>query len=319
MDKKLLKVFVGFLAIFLLLFGCEDKLDRVTMIKTLEPDSLTFRSAYLRGEFVDVSDYVSGYGFTISGDTSLHFYISGKPKQGVFGMKIEPLTANKTYHYYAYASEPSGSISGESISFPIEPDRPGEIITDANGNTYNTVWIGGRQWMKENLKTTKYRNGTNIPHVTDNGAWEGLSTPAYCWYNNDIANKPTYGALYNWYTVNTGNLCPTGWHVPTDVEWTTLTNYAGGASTAGTKLKATSGWNNNGNGTDHFGFSALPGGYRIDNGTFLSVGYFGLWLSSKQRNASSAYFWYMYYISGSVIPSIYSKRFGFSVRCVRDN
>ena len=99
--------------------------------------------------------------------------------------------------------------------------------------------------MAENLKTTKYRDGTSIPLVTENTAWLNLTTPGYCWYNNDAAHyKSTYGALYNWYVLNAGsngwkNVCPTGWHVPTDAEWTTLTTYLGGESIAGGKLKET--------------------------------------------------------------------------------
>jgi len=99
--------------------------------------------------------------------------------------------------------------------------------TDGDNNNYPVVKIGTQTWMAENLKTTKYSDGNVIPNVTD-GTWSTLTTPAYCWYNNDATNKPTYGALYNWYTVNTGKLCPTGWYMPADAEWTTLTTYVGG-------------------------------------------------------------------------------------------
>ena len=99
-------------------------------------------------------------------------------------------------------------------------------ITDKDGNVYTSVTIGTQVWMKENLKTTKYNDGTAIPLVTDGAAWESLTTPGYCWYNNDAATyKATYGALYNRYTANSGKLCPAGWHVPADSEWTTLTDY----------------------------------------------------------------------------------------------
>ena len=103
--------------------------------------------------------------------------------------------------------------------------QPG-IVKDVDGNLYTTIKIGTQVWMSENLKTTKYKDGTAIPLVTDNTAWSNLTAPGYCWYNNDAATyKSTYGALYNWYTVNTGNLCPAGWHEPTDAEWTTMENY----------------------------------------------------------------------------------------------
>src|SRR5674476_633708 len=116
-------------------------------------------------------------------------------------------------------------------------------VTDIEGNVYHTVKIGTQTWMVENLKTTKYKDGTAIPLVTDNKVWINLPTPAYCWYDNDATTyKNTYGALYNWYAVNTGKLAPTGWHIPTDAEWTTLQNYVGGELVAGDKMKATTLW-----------------------------------------------------------------------------
>jgi uncharacterized protein (TIGR02145 family) len=143
------------------------------------------------------------------------------------------------------------------------------VIKDGDGNTYTSVTIGTQVWLVENLKTTKFNNGADIPLVTGNSDWESLSSPGYCWYENDISKKTPYGALYNWYAANNGKLCPKGWHVPTDAEWTALTDYVGGASIAGLKLKATSGWNSGGNGHDNYGFSALPGGYRSGyNGSF---------------------------------------------------
>ena len=102
-------------------------------------------------------------------------------------------------------------------------------VTDVDGNTYKTVIIGTQVWMAENLKTTKYNDGIQIPLVTDPITWINLKSAAYCWYNNDLAtNKNIYGAIYNWLVVNTGKLCPIGWHVPSDTEWTTLTTFLGG-------------------------------------------------------------------------------------------
>ncbi len=110
--------------------------------------------------------------------------------------------------------------------------------TDKNNNNYTVVKIGNQTWMAENLKTTRFNDGTPIPLVSDNTTWSTLSTPGYCWYNNDSVNfKDFGGALYNWYAVNTAKLAPPGWHVPTDAEWTTLTNYVGGLDVAGGKLK----------------------------------------------------------------------------------
>jgi uncharacterized protein (TIGR02145 family) len=240
---------------------------------------------------------------------------------GSFMSNLTNLQPGMVYYVRAYATNSAGTSYGEQRTFSTAnmPDGPGSIITDADGNTYNTVWINNRQWMKENLKTTKYRDGSDIPNVSDNGVWDYLSTPAYCWYNNDIANKPIYGALYNWFVVDTKNLCPTGWHVSTDAEWTALSDYLGGAAIAGTKLRATSGWDNNGNGTDNYGFSALPGGSRDGSGAFSGVGNTGYWWSSTQYDALSAWNRYIQGDYGGVLRFNYSRVFGFSVRCVRNN
>ena len=116
-------------------------------------------------------------------------------------------------------------------------EKEPEIVTNIEGNVYKTVTIGSQVWMSENLKTTKLNDGTDIPSVTSNTEWAELSTPGYCYYDNSWSNALIYGALYNWHTVNTGKLCPTGWHVPTDEEWTTLITYLGGDTLVGGKLK----------------------------------------------------------------------------------
>ncbi|MEY1639586.1 FISUMP domain-containing protein [Tenuifilum osseticum] len=240
---------------------------------------------------------------------------------GNFSSNLTNLQPGTVYYVRAYTTNSYGTQYGNQVSFTTPVDGPGGTITDADGNTYNTIWINGRQWMKENLKTTRYNDGTAIPLVTDKTAWAALSTPAYCWYNNDQTTYGnTYGALYNWYTVNTGNLCPTGWHVPTDAEWTTLLDYVGGDSIAGTKLKATSGWYVNygmGNGTDNFGFSALPGGVRT-GGYFSSEGLDGHWWTSTEEDVSNALGWKMIWDLERVLSSTAYKEMGFSVRCIKD-
>ena len=167
------------------------------------------------------------------------------------------------YYVRAYATNSEGTGYGQQESFTTTiVDMPGDGVTDIDGNVYTTVIINGHEWMAGNLMTTKYNDGTEIPLEAEGSVWLYLTTPAYCWYDNDQATYGnTYGALYNWYAVNTGKLCPTGWHVSTDAEWTALTDYVGGYSIAGTRLKATSGWDNSGNRTDDYGFSALPGAF----------------------------------------------------------
>jgi uncharacterized protein (TIGR02145 family) len=194
-------------------------------------------------------------------------------------------------------------------------------VTDIDGYLYHTVTIGTQVWMVENLKTTKYRDGTSIPKVTENNAWGNLTTGAYCDYNNTPSNSATYGKLYNWYAVNTGKLCPTGWHVATDAEWTTLTTFLGGESIAGDKLKETgiTHWNSPNTGaTNETGFTALPGGYRLYDGPFYSIGYYGYWWSATEDNATHAWSRNMSYNSSDVDRNANNKELGFSVRCVRD-
>jgi uncharacterized protein (TIGR02145 family) len=204
---------------------------------------------------------------------------------------------------------------------------PAPTVTDIDGNVYHTVTIGSQVWMVENLKTTRYSNGVLIPLVLAPADWVVLATPGYCWYNNDATNKNPYGALYNWYAVASGILAPVGWHVPSDAEWTKLTDFLGGESGAGGKLKstgtieaATGLWfDPNRDATNSTGFSALPGGYRfIADGSFKALGVNGFWWSSTPFDASNSWYRFMGYISSDVGKTSYNNTFGFSVRCVKD-
>jgi uncharacterized protein (TIGR02145 family) len=194
-------------------------------------------------------------------------------------------------------------------------------VTDIDGNVYHTVTIGTQVWMVENLKTTRYNDGTAIPLVTDSTEWNNLTTPGYCWYNDDaVTYKSTYGALYNWYAVSTGKLSPAGWHVPTDTDWTMLTTYLGGPAVAGGKLKEsglTHWMTPNTGATNSSGFTALPGGYRYDHDTFY-IGYYGYWWSSTEYNAADAWFRMLHCSIVEVNRLSNNKSAGFSVRCVRD-
>lgn len=198
----------------------------------------------------------------------------------------------------------------------------GNGATDADGNTYQSVIIGTQEWMVENLRTTKYSDGTAIPNVTDDTQWNSLITGGWCHYDNDNQYDTIYGKLYNWYAVETGKLCPTGWHVPTDAEWTVLTDYLGANGHSGTEgraLKATSVWDNNGNGTDDYGWLGLPGGSRNDcDGLFDKVGNVGSWWSSSQNSTSYGRYRYVDDNSDYVSSSNNCKENGYSVRCLRD-
>ena len=194
-------------------------------------------------------------------------------------------------------------------------------IKDGNGNVYTSVKIGAQIWLADNLKATKYTDGTAIPLVTDGGAWAALTTPAYCWYNNDEnANKNTYGALYNWFAVNTGKLSPVGWHVQTNEEWGLLTTYLGGDNIPG-KLKeaGTAHWASPNTGaTNESGFTAMPGGQRSEEGVFDFALWNGLWWTSSEVSAQKSFGIWIATDLTQVYSSMEDKRQGYSVRCLKD-
>jgi uncharacterized protein (TIGR02145 family) len=207
-----------------------------------------------------------------------------------------------------------------------KPDATADRVTDIDGNVYNIVTIGTQVWMAENLKTTRYSDGTSIAFVPDSATWSYLGTPGYCWYNNDAGNKNTYGAMYNWYAVNTGKLAPAGWHVPTYQEWSILIAYLGGSTNAGGKAKSTGTieagtglwYSPNTGATNESGFSALPSGSRIVNSAFGNLGNYGYWWSSSSTNDSHAWIFYMNNNYSFTDQSSMNKCVGYSVRCVRD-
>jgi uncharacterized protein (TIGR02145 family) len=240
----------------------------------------------------------------------------------------------------------------DSITFkrPVNTNGiniPGPNVTDLDGNVYASVTNCGLTFTKQNLNVSKYSDGTPIPQVTDPTQWANLTTGAWCYYNNDQANGAIYGKLYNWYAVagiydaaSAANpalrkkLAPTGWHVPTDSEWSNLINCLdpnadGGnnfSNIAGGKIKATGTiqagtglWQEPNTGaTNESGFSGLPAGYRDYFGTFFYIGYGGVWWSSSELNTSHAWGRYLYYDESDADRDEGSKESGFSVRCMRD-
>jgi uncharacterized protein (TIGR02145 family) len=210
----------------------------------------------------------------------------------------------------------------DSIKQEIKLEIYAELgVNDIEGNHYTAVKIGNQVWMGENLRTTKFNDGTDIPEVTDNAAWAGLATPAYCWFFNDsLAYAKLCGAMYNWYVVGAGNICPIGWHVPSDAEWTILTNYLGGANVAGGKLKETgvTHWISPNNGaTNESGFTAIPGGYRY-NGSFWDYGYNADWWTSTEITSSDCWARKIFYYGAFVYRDANVKNIGFSLRCLKD-
>ena len=199
-------------------------------------------------------------------------------------------------------------------------------ITDADGNTYKSIIIGEQEWMTENLRTTKYSDGTSIPNIKDGDQWNLLNTGAWCQYFFNSQYEITYGKLYNWYAVKTEKLCPTGWHVPTDGEVLDLIGYLkanGNSGTEGTVLKSTSGWDDKydgttGNGTDDYGWLGLPGGFLSRFDGFDLVGDHGYWWSSSITLLDNALGWYLSSEDATIRRQGFVKKDGFSVRCIKD-
>jgi uncharacterized protein (TIGR02145 family) len=214
---------------------------------------------------------------------------------GTFTSTLTGLTQGTVYYVRAYATNASGTAYGNQLEFSTK-------IEDADHNAYNTVLIGTQLWMAENLKTTTLNNSTAILNIIGDTPWaldSVAQTPAYCWYNDNIANKPIYGAEYNWYAVNTGNLCPTGWKVPSDADFGDLELFLGVPSAdifiwgfrgtdQGSQMKNTTGWAAGENGTNTTGYSGLPGGYRFAiNGASYDLGILTYWWSSTEETAGA--------------------------------
>jgi len=198
-----------------------------------------------------------------------------------------------------------------------------EVSASNQERTSNDITIGKQVWMSENLNVDKFRNGDTIPEAKTVEEWEKANEyqqPVWCYYDNDPANGAKYGKLYNWYAVNDSRgLAPAGYHIPSDAEWTILTNYLGGMDLAGGKMKSTSGWYAPNEGASNsIGFSGLPGGYRYGSGSFYGIAKFGYWWSSAESNTDDAWDRDLNYDDGSVSRSSSNKEEGLSVRCLRD-
>lgn len=239
---------------------------------------------------------------------------------GAFSSNLSGLSTGILYYVRAYATTGTGTYYGNQMSFMTLSS-----VLDYDGNSYTVIPIGTQSWLKENLKTGRLNDGSPIPLVTDGSTWSVYTTPAYCHYNTDVVTFNTYGALYNWYAVNSGKLCPTGWHVPTYTDWLALIAFLGNTSDAGGKLKeaGTSHWTSPNTGaTNEFGFTALPGGcdYTGSTWNFFGVGSAAFWWSSTPT--SDPKFIYcptLDFSTANLLWAAYmSKSEGLSVRCIKD-
>ena len=270
------------------------------------------------GDAVTATGFVWGTDAMLSGASDA----SGSATSGAFTASLTGLTSGTTYYFSAYATNGEGTDYGDTLSFTTTPAAAaftcGTSAVTFDGHAYSTVVIGDQCWFAENLRTTQYADGSAIPEVTDASAWAATTDGARGAYNDDAGNLATYGYLYNWYAVDSASgLCPTGWHVPTDAEWTTLTDGLGGESEAGGKMKSSDSDTPAWDGTNDIGFSGLPGGSRYDNGEFNAAGTSGFWWSSSPDDSDA-----LGRVLISDIDDIYPytsyRRDGFSVRCVRD-
>jgi uncharacterized protein (TIGR02145 family) len=201
-------------------------------------------------------------------------------------------------------------------------EKPPDPVTDVEGNIYKTVKIGTQVWMAENLRSTKFNDGSDIALTPGSAQWNSLSNAGYCWYDNDEPSfKAVYGALYNGYTVVTNKLCPDGWHIPEKQEWTLLREFLGDSVKAGGKMKeaGTANWQSPNKGADNSsGFTSVAAGIRYFEGTFSSnQSYTSMW-SATEASQEELWCTSLYFADTNLSLNHRSKKYGFSVRCIKD-
>jgi uncharacterized protein (TIGR02145 family) len=331
-------IFIVFLSALTILISCKkEKEEQETSGVTAVTSSATNIGqgwATLNGS-VNADNKLCSISFEYDTATTYKYAISGIPDK-VSGDTTKSIWVNltglhpNTEYYFRLKAEYSGETKyGSDMSFTtssvsktnikFNPDLVYGSVADIDGNTYKTIQIGTRTWMAENLKVTRYNDGTVIPFVLSASVWASLSAPGYCWYNNDSV---AYGAMYNWYAVTSNELCPDGWHVPSDEEWAVMISYLGGEDISGGKLKesGTSHWNvPNFEATNGSGFTALPGGYRSTYGIYNSLRQKGYWWSSTEFSSGQAFYRIIGYNFSNISRSNTSKVTGLSIRCIRNN
>jgi uncharacterized protein (TIGR02145 family) len=240
---------------------------------------------------------------------------------GEFGTTLTGLSSNTPYHVRPFATNSNGTSYGDEIVVKTLPGTPGEMMTDIDGNMYHTVIIYERTWLIENLRTTRYRNGEAIPNVTSDAEWKALTTGALCTFNNQTSNISRYGRLYNWAAVNDSrNIAPAGWHVPTKEEWDTLL-WAANQSALGLKKSSAQEWGASDQSHNTTGFSALSSGARLIDSWFVQGpgGGGGFWWSSTEAADNTQAYSGSAYADSGVFPIIAAnKKFGYSVRLIKD-
>jgi uncharacterized protein (TIGR02145 family) len=339
-----LMIFISFLSAVFIITSCKKNDDTSSSVAT-EPTVKTDYVSSVGQKWAKLSGTVNAnnltaeiyfeygptdsYGFEIAADPDT---LSDNTNTAVSAI-ISRLAPGATYNYRVKALTISGITYGRDTTFTTTNTIKNAIlfnsglnygsVTDIDGNTYKTIQIGAQIWMAENLNAITFNDKTPIPFGKDATAWTALSTPGYCWYNYDSVS---YGALYNWYVVdaasNSGkNVCPSGWHVPDNTDWTALTTFLGGESIAGGKLKETGTqhwYSTDAASTNETGFTAIGAGYRYNNGVFNNIKRYSYWWSATKASSVNAYYRNIIYSFDNVENSSSNKKSGFSIRCLKD-
>jgi len=218
--------------------------------------------------------------------------------------------------------KPTNPLNGKTTAI-FNPEKIYGSVADIEGNKYKTIVIGNQTWMAENLRTTKYRNGDEIPNVKENAEWNDLSTSAYCNYNNteSLDTIATLGRLYNWYAAaDTRNIAPKGWRVPTIADWTELFEYLGGVEIASNKLKEVGDihWEDPYESDNSSGFTALPTGSRDFNKNYVDVGFYSIFWTHSEYNSDKAGCLNLFYFSSNVYTGVNYKYYGYAIRCIKE-
>lgn len=326
--KSTLKIARSILLLSLIYFISCKKEPEPPVVTTIQVTAVSYTTAISGGNVTSQGgDYVTGRGICWNTSANPEIMINGWTKEsgtlGTYESMLVELTPNTTYFVRAYAENVTGMGYGSDVSFSTKEYGN---VTDVDGNIYKTAEIGTQVWMAENLKTTKYQNGdligTTTPITLD---ISGQITPKYQWdnYNGTESNVQTYGRLYTWYAVTDNRgVCPSGWHIPTNIDLENLTTFLGGIMVAGGKLKES--------GTLHWlspiifatnesGFSALPGTDRSNVGTFQSNGYSSKFWTSDELNETNSLYWSLSDKNNYVSIANTYKSNGLSVRCIKDN
>jgi len=292
----------------------------VPSVETFEPYNITDSSAMVTGNIISQGEdsvIVSGIVWSTSPNptVALTTKTTGGIKSGYFTDTVLGLTEYTTYYVRAYATNSIGTGYGAEWEFTTY----GHVF-DYDGNLYIGTVVGTQIWMTQNLKTTRLNDGTPIANVADSATWVNLSSPGYVWYNNDPVTYADYGILYNWFTVNTGMLCPVGWHVPTEEEVNVAITFAGGPLVAGGYYKepGTAHWQPPNTGAElDTEFGLLPGGVRTDLGVFVGIGTNGAWWTSTKITADPTGFSATYDSAAMTVNTV-SEKYGASIRCIKD-